>query len=189
MGRKPIEFSIVFIFIFINSSLSHIMSDYLPSESQVVWDISTPANSSFEIPDSQDGFEELPPTQPIPSQDESIPSTQLVSDSQHPTPLHPTQVLQLCQAHAESWGHSGLSTVDWESCQFCVGSQSSAEAIGMSQPSTESLDEPQTPKKAIELTRDDRIRCQTLASIGWKAKQIVKHYNNNWTIHQVYYAC
>jgi len=136
------------------------MSDYLPSESQVVWDICTPANSSFEIPDSQNEFEELPPTQLIPSQDESKPSTQLVLDSQHPT-----QVLQLCQAHSKSWDHSGLSVVDWESCRFCVSSQSSAEAIEMSQPSTESLDEPQTPKKAMELTRDDRIRCQTLASI------------------------
>ena len=146
------------------------MSDYTPSESQVVWDVCTPANSSFEIPDSQDEFEEPP-------------STQLVPDSQqlNASP-HPTQVLQLCQAHAESWDYSGLSVTNWESCQLCANHQSLADGIEVSQP-----DEPRTPQRSTALERDDRIRCQTLASIGWKAKQIAKHYN--WTVRQVYYAC
>jgi hypothetical protein len=136
------------------ASISLIMSDFLSSESQVVWDVCTPANSSFEILDSQNKFEELPSTQPI-------------LDSQQPnTSLYPTQVPQPCQAHAESSDYSDLSVTSWESCQLYTSSQSLVDGIEVPQPLAENLDKPRTPQRSAALERDDRIRYQTLASIG-----------------------
>jgi len=104
------------------------MSNCLPSKSQVVWDICTPANSSFEILDSQSEFEEPPSTQLVPDyQHPNASLAQLQPQSSSVGSLHPTQVLQLCQAHTENWDYSGLSVVDWESCQLCAHTQSSIE--------------------------------------------------------------
>jgi len=44
-------------------------------------------------------------------------------------------------------------------------------------PSNTNPSPPNTPRKAIQLTRDQRIRVQVLRDIGWAYKDIAAKYN------------
>lgn len=118
------------------------MSDYLEPFSQIVWDITTPPNSSFEIPDTDRDTQETL---------RNLESSQEAQDNFHSS-LFPSRPRTPTQDQESTFDGGELPQLFRDSQE----NQESQEDSGVRR----------------YLNRDDRIRVQTLQQIGWKYKKI-----------------
>jgi hypothetical protein len=147
-----------------------------PTE-QIVWDLCSPANSSFEIPDTDANSldaDRLDPFDPI-DDNHTLPSlSEIINSIPRPKTLEPLSLppppeLGLCERCKESWDTTGLPTRVWQSCQFCTENADNSHTSTANEASSqESSQNPRTPNTRVKyLDRDDQLRCQVLNSIGW----------------------
>jgi hypothetical protein len=148
------------------------------STKQIVWDLCSPANSSFKIPDTDaDGLDPINNNYTLPNLSEiinSIPQPKTPEPLSFPPPLE----LGLCKRCKESWDIASLLAQVWQSCQFCIENANNSHTLteneASSQESSQNLRTPNT--RATYLNQDNRLHFQVLNSIRWNYDKIASYY-------------